>query len=44
MTLKNHSKALHTIKIKEHDIHALKIKYEGKKHKILRLCKKKKKR
>lgn len=43
MTLKNHSKVLHTIKIKEHDIHALKIKYEGNKHKILRLCKKKKK-
>ena len=44
MTLKNHSKVLHTIKIKEHDIHALKIKYEGNKQKILRLCKKKKKR
>ena len=43
MTLKNHSKVLHTIKIKEHDIHAL-IKYEGNKHKILRLCKKKKRK
>ena len=30
MTINNHSKALQTIKIKEHDMQALKLKYEGK--------------
>lgn len=35
---KNQSKVLHTIKITEHDIQAWKIEYEGKKHRIVRLC------
>ena len=30
MTINNHYKALHTIKIKEHGMQALKLKYEGK--------------